>query len=526
MRHDLSNLGQNRIADPSAIKARLLTSASPLAAAAREPHRGFRVRKSTWDWILAAAKQPRRSLGHMTLRLIYKSKRRIRRMQQALKNKVHQQRHPVRAAAEPKRQPFAGMFALEPRIVFDAAAAATADHAADQVAKQQAADAIDGPGAASEASAAHEPMSDTDGIVFAPADAPIESPRIEIAFVDATVTNVQSLLAGIPSGVEVVLIDPAKDGIDQIAQALAGRQDIDAIHILSHGSEGQLQLGTANLNAESMATTYKAELATIKAALSDSADILIYGCDFAQGADGDAAARELSRLTGADVAASTDDTGAAALGGDWVLETNIGSIETAALVIDPYNGVLSQNNTGTWSIAGTTATNTTAGVTTTISFGSFSNGTTSVTNVGNETLNNIAVFSPGVQNTASVVADFNWDTSPETNTSEASTDAGTGIVTINFSQAVTNPILHLDRMGGSAGPLQNGLQLTLLTGGVTLTRLNGTGHFSVNAGAGTITNSQIDLATGGSYNSESNTSITQGPDDGSCDAAGAKHKSG
>ena len=121
-----------------------------------------------------------------------------------------------------------------------------------------------------------------------------------------------------------------------MAQILKGRHDISAIQILSHGSEANLYLGTADLNATSMATTYAADLAVIKHALAPNADLLVYGCDFAKGADGAAAAVELSRLTGASVAASIDITGAAKLGGNWVLEDNVGAIHTKSIVDASY----------------------------------------------------------------------------------------------------------------------------------------------------------------------------------------------
>ena len=44
--------------------------------------------------------------------------------------------------------------------------------------------------------------------------------------------------------------------------------------------------------------------------------------------------------SGADVAASTDITGAAWMGGDWTLEAASGSIETATLAVEDYEGVL------------------------------------------------------------------------------------------------------------------------------------------------------------------------------------------
>ena len=56
------------------------------------------------------------------------------------------------------------------------------------------------------------------------------------------------------------------------------------------------------------------EVAGWSAALSADADLLLYGCDVAQTAAGQQLRADLAALTGADVAASTDLTGAAAAG--------------------------------------------------------------------------------------------------------------------------------------------------------------------------------------------------------------------
>ena len=158
--------------------------------------------------------------------------------------------------------------------------------------------------------------------------------RTEIVFVDPTVPNYQELLSGMDPNIAVIMLDGGQDGVEQMASALAGGTGIDAIHLISHGGEGELQLGTGTLTTESMSGQYADELAIIQQALSRHADILVYGCDFAEGQAGQEAATLLSQLTGANVAASADATGFAALGGDWVLETQIGTIETQIAVDD------------------------------------------------------------------------------------------------------------------------------------------------------------------------------------------------
>ena len=75
-----------------------------------------------------------------------------------------------------------------------------------------------------------------------------------------------------------------------------------------------------------------AQIASWGDALSADADVLLYGCDVAASADGRALVGGLAQLTGADVAASDDLTGAAALGGDWELEFSTGAIESSRAI--------------------------------------------------------------------------------------------------------------------------------------------------------------------------------------------------
>jgi uncharacterized repeat protein (TIGR01451 family) len=152
--------------------------------------------------------------------------------------------------------------------------------------------------------------------------------RHELVFVDTAVEDYQTLLTGVDPRTEVFLLDSNRDGIEQMLEVLSQRSGLDAIHIVSHGSMGELQLGTATLNLDSMHARYAEQLGRIGQSLAADADILIYGCNFAEGLLGRAAEESLAVLTGADVAASSDATGNAALGGDWELERHVGVIES------------------------------------------------------------------------------------------------------------------------------------------------------------------------------------------------------
>ena len=161
-----------------------------------------------------------------------------------------------------------------------------------------------------------------------------------IYFIDANVDQKDVLIAGLPPGADVVVLDPNRDGVMQIAEAMKGRSGVDQIHIFAHGEQGMLSLGSSVLDSQSMNGVYRAALASIGSHLTDSADILVYGCDFAEGSKGAAAADLLSSLTGADVAASTNLTGAAKYGADWTLEYKTGAIEARTLSFDNFDATL------------------------------------------------------------------------------------------------------------------------------------------------------------------------------------------
>ena len=116
--------------------------------------------------------------------------------------------------------------------------------------------------------------------------------------------------------------------IEQITQALANQKDIEAVHILSHGSEGSLKLGADVLNGNDI-ENFSTQLKQWGNALTEKGDILLYGCDAAAGDTGKNFVKRLSEITGADIAASNNLTGNAAKGGDWDLEIVTGKIEAA-----------------------------------------------------------------------------------------------------------------------------------------------------------------------------------------------------
>ncbi|HYD60493.1 MAG TPA: DUF4347 domain-containing protein [Noviherbaspirillum sp.] len=158
--------------------------------------------------------------------------------------------------------------------------------------------------------------------------------RREIVFIDSSVTEAEELAGRIAAdntgqrSLEIFIIDASRDGVDQISKILSTHRDLDAMHIISHGQSGALKLGSNLLDSKSLL----ANATSISAwgdAVSADGDILIYGCDVAADQSGRDFVLALSQLTGADVSASTNLTGATALNGDWTLEHAQGLVETA-----------------------------------------------------------------------------------------------------------------------------------------------------------------------------------------------------
>ena len=213
-----------------------------------------------------------------------------------------------------------------------------------------------------------------------------------LVFLDSNVKDNQSLISGVSPNAEVIILDETRNGIEQITERLATKQNIEAIHIISHGSPGSVQLGANTLNSSNI-ESFGPQLKQWRKALIPGADILLYGCNIAAdvpvttdidyiphisqelkplshslsrlkptqdnqdnslirfsqddfryqrgvktpGGNGvnptkpNQFLERLSELTGADIAASANPTGKAALGGGWELEVQIGHIEATPI---------------------------------------------------------------------------------------------------------------------------------------------------------------------------------------------------
>jgi len=221
--------------------------------------------------------------------------------------------------------------ALEPRYMYDAAGVAAGGEAAADAAAQQAADSAMGEDGALNQDQQDRQQADDEALAQALADAAPPADRTEVVFVDTSVADWQTLAAGVGDGAEVVLLDADSPALAQIAAALDGRTGVEAIHIVSHGDTGALTFGSGTVDAGNLGA-FSDELGRIGAALSETGDILLYGCYVGAEGEGQAFIDALASATDADVAASDDLTGAESLGGDWDLEVEIRHVERSAVL--------------------------------------------------------------------------------------------------------------------------------------------------------------------------------------------------
>ena len=168
-----------------------------------------------------------------------------------------------------------------------------------------------------------------------------------VVFIDASVSDYQTLQTGVIAGVETVILSQNQNGIEEITEFLQQHPQITTIHIVSHGSPGCLYLGNSQLNLDNI-SKYADLLQHWQ-----SENILLYGCNVAAGDAGEEFISKLHEITNATISASATKTGNAALGGNWELEVNIPENHGTSLVfhadtLNTYQGVFAPTLVGVW----------------------------------------------------------------------------------------------------------------------------------------------------------------------------------
>lgn len=170
---------------------------------------------------------------------------------------------------------------------------------------------------------------------------------LELVIIDTSVSDYETLIGDLfqqsDRNLEVFLLDSKQDGISQISEIISEHEAVGSIHLVSHGQNGSIQLGSTLLSADNF-NAYSSSLQSWNNGELSNVDLLIYGCNLAGGAEGQNLLELINTETGFDVAASDDLTGAERLGGDWDLEYHVGTITTGSAfslnVVANWNHVL------------------------------------------------------------------------------------------------------------------------------------------------------------------------------------------
>lgn len=142
------------------------------------------------------------------------------------------------------------------------------------------------------------------------------------------------------AGQATLVADPDRGlpGLVELLEARRPEGGFGALALFGHGRSGAWLVGDQEINRATLARD-RAMLARLGRTLAPGGDLLLYGCDLASGAEGQAFVTQLAALTGTDLATSSDRTFADPLTGarDWDLEVTLGSI--GALPTDRLTGL-------------------------------------------------------------------------------------------------------------------------------------------------------------------------------------------
>ena len=93
----------------------------------------------------------------------------------------------------------------------------------------------------------HDASTETQTTLMLDATVQTEHPQHSLVVVDAGLDDLETLLGELRThagdSAQIVLVQRDEDGISRLTQALAGREGLKAIHLISHGSDGEIRLG-------------------------------------------------------------------------------------------------------------------------------------------------------------------------------------------------------------------------------------------------------------------------------------------
>ncbi len=156
--------------------------------------------------------------------------------------------------------------------------------------------------------------------------------RTELIIIASDIENKADFYRTTHSGTTVVELSSFNDSIDELQAILERHNQLDALHIISHGKNGEVSLGQTPLT-ESAFLNNPSLIDSFKSAIKPSGDILIYGCDVAKSVTGQRFVDFIAEKTERHVAASKDITGSELKKANWQLEYQVGDIDSTLPVL-------------------------------------------------------------------------------------------------------------------------------------------------------------------------------------------------
>jgi hypothetical protein len=147
----------------------------------------------------------------------------------------------------------------------------------------------------------------------------------EVLFIDPGVSDIDTLVGHLRTEVEPTLVGRVHPAARQMAQVLAEERDLAAIHIIAHGTSGQVCFTSGGWSVETLPADVE-HLAAIGRALAPGGDLRLWSCETGADVAGGRFVTALAEVVGANVSAATSSVGAASLGGTWDLEAPAGAL--------------------------------------------------------------------------------------------------------------------------------------------------------------------------------------------------------
>lgn len=130
-----------------------------------------------------------------------------------------------------------------------------------------------------------------------------ENQRVELVFVDTGIANYETIVNDIrvasqpTRAIQVVLLDATQDGLKQINLYMSGMtQTVDTVHFITHGTDRALKLGSTWIDIGSLAS-HQTDIEQWRNVLTPNADLVFYGGDLVDSAEGQQLLKELSSVT-------------------------------------------------------------------------------------------------------------------------------------------------------------------------------------------------------------------------------------